>query len=92
MPCSLQQNLTPLHVLPFHHSGRFSMAADDWWLTLLALDHAHNRTRGARRISESRVKRPMLNASAVLEFTQKDVISWPRPQYYIVPVLDFEVI
>ena len=35
MPSSLQQNQALLQVLPFQQSGRFSMAADYWWLTLI---------------------------------------------------------
>ena len=37
MSCSLQKKTSPLHVLPLQHSGRFSMAADNWWLTLSVL-------------------------------------------------------
>ena len=37
MPSSLQQNQALLHVLPFQQSGRSSMVADNWWLTLLVL-------------------------------------------------------
>ena len=40
MLSSLQQNQALLHVLPFQQSGRSSMVADNWWLTLVVISRA----------------------------------------------------